>query len=214
MLCFDFCFDFDFKKNIFDPNYFKMSLEKELQHRSDNKCELCGSEENLSVFEVPNSPTDVADTSILICETCKDQIEDPEKVDPNHWRCLNDSMWSTVPAVQVMAWRMLNRLKAEGWPQDLLDMMYMEDETKEWAKAGLAENTGIAIVHRDSNGVILEAGDSVVLIKDLKVKGSSMVAKQGTAVRRISLDQENEKYIEGKVDGQQIVIITDFVKKI
>ncbi len=214
MLCFDFCFDFDFKKNIFDPNYFQMISEKELQQRSNNKCELCGSEENLSVFEVPNSPTDVADTSILICGTCKDQIEDPEKVDPNHWRCLNDSMWSAVPAVQVMAWRMLNRLNAEGWPQDLLDMMYLEDETKEWAKAGLAENTAKAIVHRDSNGVILEAGDSVVLIKDLKVKGSSMVAKQGTAVRRISLDHENEKYIEGKVDGQQIVIITDFVKKI
>jgi len=191
-----------------------MSSEKELQLRSENKCELCGSEENLSVFEVPNSPTDVADTSILICNTCKEQIEDPEKVEPNHWRCLNDSMWSTVPAVQVIAWRMLNRLKAEGWPQDLLDMMYLEDETKEWAKAGLAENMGKAIIHRDSNGVILEAGDSVVLIKDLKVKGSSMVAKQGTAVRRISLDHENEKYIEGKVDGQQIVIITDFVKKI
>ena len=43
------------------------------------------------------------------------------------------------------------------------------------------------IVHRDVNGVVLQAGDSVVLIKDLKVKGSSMVAKQGTAVRRISL---------------------------
>ncbi|HBR53987.1 MAG TPA: PhnA protein, partial [Flavobacteriaceae bacterium] len=51
-------------------------------------------------------------------------------------------------------------------------------------------------------------------IKDLKVKGSSMIAKQGTAVRRISLDHENETYIEGKVDGQQIVIITDYVKKI
>jgi protein PhnA len=191
-----------------------MSLEKELQQRSDNKCELCGSEENLSVYEVPNSPTDVAEVSILICNTCNEQIEDPEKVEPNHWRCLNDSMWSTVPAVQVMAWRMLNRLKAEGWPQDLLDMMYLNEETAAWAKAGLAENTGKAIVHRDSNGVILEAGDSVVLIKDLKVKGSSMVAKQGTAVRRISLDHENEKYIEGKVDGQQIVIITDFVKKI
>lgn len=191
-----------------------MSLEKELQQRSDNKCELCGSEETLSVFDVPNSPTDVAETSILVCNTCKEQIEDPEKVVPNHWRCLNDSMWSTVPAVQVMAWRMLNRLKAEGWPQDLLDMMYLDEETTAWAKAGLEENKATAIVHRDSNGVILEAGDSVVLIKDLKVKGSSMVAKQGTAVRRISLDHENEKYIEGKVDGQQIVIITDFVKKI
>ncbi|AFL80295.1 putative Zn-ribbon-containing protein involved in phosphonate metabolism [Aequorivita sublithincola DSM 14238] len=191
-----------------------MSLEKELQQRSDNKCELCGNEENLTVFEVPNSPTDVADTSILICTTCNDQIEDPEKVESNHWRCLNDSMWSTVPAVQVVAWRMLNRLKAEGWPQDLLDMMYLEDETKEWAKAGVEDARGEKLIHRDSNGVILEAGDSVVLIKDLKVKGSSMVAKQGTAVRRISLDHENEKYIEGKVDGQQIVLITDFVKKI
>ncbi|PHR11275.1 MAG: PhnA protein [Aequorivita sp.] len=191
-----------------------MNSEKNLRERSGNACELCGSEENLIVFEVPNSPTDVAETSIFICNTCKEQIEDPEKVESNHWRCLNDSMWSTVPAVQVMAWRMLNRLKAEGWPQDLLDMMYLEDETKEWAKAGVAENQAEAVIHRDSNGNILEAGDSVVLIKDLKVKGSSMVAKQGTAVRRISLDHENEKYIEGKVEGQQIVIITDFVKKI
>ena len=70
------------------------------------------------------------------------------------------------------------------------------------------------IVHRDVNGVILQAGDSVVLIKDLKVKGSSMVAKQGTAVRNIRLDHENAEYIEGKVDGQQIVIITQYVKKI
>lgn len=191
-----------------------MGVEKELQQRSENKCELCGSDENLVVFEVPHSPTSGAEASVFICSTCKEQIENPEKVDANHWRCLNDSMWSAVPAVQVMAWRMLTRLKAEGWPQDLLDMMYMEDDTKAWAQAGLEDDNADAIIHRDSNGVVLEAGDSVVLIKDLKVKGSSMVAKQGTAVRRISLDHENEKYIEGKVDGQQIVIITDFVKKL
>src|SRR5690554_1706312 len=193
-----------------------MSIETQLQQRSDNKCELCSSSENLSVFEVPNSPESGVESSILICATCAEQIENPEKMDPNHWRCLNDSMWSPVPTVQVMAWRMLNRLKAEGWPQDLLDMMYLEEETAEWAKAGVveAEEEENLIIHRDSNGVVLEAGDSVILIKDLKVKGSSMIAKQGTAVRRISLDQENEKFIEGRVDGQHIVIITDFVKKI
>lgn len=191
-------------------------MEKELQIRSGNKCELCGAEENLSVFEVPSasSPANGVDAAIYICEVCKEQIQDKEKIEPNHWRCLNDSMWSTVPAVQVMAWRMLHQLKQEGWPQDLLDMMYLDDETKTWAKSGVAEEKENVIVHRDSNGVILEAGDSVVLIKDLKVKGSSMVAKQGTTVRRISLDHENEKYIEGRVDGQQIVIITDFVKKV
>jgi protein PhnA len=56
-------------------------------------------------------------------------------------------------------------------------------------------------------------GDSVVLIKDLKVKGSSMVAKQGTAVRNIRLDHDNAEFIEGKVDGQTI-IITQYVKKV
>lgn len=191
-------------------------MENELQQRSESRCELCKSMEALSVYEIPNSPTSGAEAAVYICQVCKEQIEDPEKVDPNHWRCLNDSMWSTVPAVQVMAWRMLNRLKGEGWPQDLLDMMYLEEDTATWAKADEVEKEEEenAVIHRDSNGNILEAGDTVVLIKDLKVKGSSMVAKQGTSVRRISLDMNNEKFIEGRVDGQQIVIITDFVKKV
>ncbi|MBI9042620.1 alkylphosphonate utilization protein [Lutibacter sp.] len=187
-----------------------MSLSKELLVRSDNKCELCGATENLNVFEVAPSAE-----NIVACSTCIDQIENEENVNANHWRCLNDSMWSQVPAVQVMAWRMLTRLRSEGWPQDLLDMLYLDDETLTWAKAtGVGEDTSNKVIHRDSNGVILEAGDSVVLIKDLPVKGSSMVAKRGTAVRRISLDHENAEYIEGKVDGIQIVIITKFVKKI
>jgi protein PhnA len=192
-----------------------MSLERTLMQRSDSKCELCTSTEKLAVYEVPNSTKTAEEASILICSICLEQIDHAETRDPNHWRCLNDSMWSAVPAVQVMAWRMLQRLKAEGWPQDLLDMMYMDDDLKAWAKAeGDGVDTSNLPVHRDSNGVILQAGDSVVLIKDLKVKGSSMVAKQGTAVRRISLDHENAEYIEGKVDGQQIVILTKFVKKI
>lgn len=193
-----------------------MSMENELQQRSESSCELCKSTEELGIYEIPNSPTSGAEAAVYICQVCQEQIEDPEKVDPNHWRCLNDSMWSTVPAVQVMAWRMLNRLKAEGWPQDLLDMMYLEEETAAWAKADEVEKEEEenAVIHRDSNGNILEAGDTVVLIKDLKVKGSSMVAKQGTSVRRISLDMNNEKFIEGRIDGQQIVIITDFVRKV
>jgi len=55
---------------------------------------------------------------------------------------------------------------------------------------------------------VLQAKDSVVLM-NLKVKSSSMVAKQGTTVRRISLDHDNAEYIEGKVDPTQIVIITN-----
>lgn len=192
-----------------------MSLLKKLEQRSDNTCELCGSKENLTIYQVPPSTNADENDSILICQTCSDQIENPDKVDINHWRCLNDSMWSEVPAVQVVAWRMLNRLRGEGWPQDLLDMMYLDEENLAWAKATEDDqDKENEIVHRDVNGVVLKAGDSVVLIKDLKVKGSSMVAKQGTAVRRISLDRDNAEYIEGKVGPTQIVIITKYVKKI
>ncbi len=192
-----------------------MSIENEIQERSGNKCELCTSSDNLSAYEVPPVSNKAAEGNILVCSTCLDQIEHPENVNANHWRCLNDSMWSEVDAVKVMAWRMLSRLKSEGWTQDLLDMMYLEDNVRTWAEAtGEGDDEGDKIIHKDSNGVTLNAGDSVVLIKDLQVKGSSMIAKRGTAVRRISLDHENAEYIEGKVDGQQIVIITQYVKKI
>jgi len=194
-----------------------MSFEKELRRRSNESCELCSSTEHLAAYTVkPIVKSVTLRQSIYICNTCNTQIEDPEQTDANHWRCLNDSMWSEQPAVQVTAWRMLNRLHKEGWPQDLLDMLYLEEEILKWAKAtdeGEDEDEQ-KIIHKDSNGVIIEAGDSVVLIKDLPVKGSSMIAKRGTAVRRVSLDHENAEYIEGKVNGQQIVIITKYVKKL
>lgn len=192
-----------------------MSLEKELLKRSNSKCELCGAFTDLKVFEVPPVSSGGVDGSLFACSTCIEQVENPDVTDPNHWRCLNDSMWSEFPAVKVVVYRMLSRLRKEGWPKDLLDMMYLEDDVLAWANSmGEGIDESEKVIHRDSNGVILEAGDSVILIKDLPVKGSSMVAKRGTAVRRISLDTENADYIEGKVDGQQIVIITKFVKKI
>ncbi len=191
-----------------------MSVLQMLQDRSNSTCELCGSKENLAQYTIPPSLNENVANDVLVCKTCLDQIEGNVEMDSNHWRCLNDSMWSEHVAVQIMAWRMLQRLRGEGWPKDLLDMMYLDDEALALARAtGEHEDEATKIIHRDVNGVVLEVGDSVVLIKDLKVKGSSMVAKQGTAVRNIRLDQENAEFIEGRVDGQQIVIITKYVKK-
>jgi len=191
-----------------------MSTEQALLARSESKCELCGAGDSLSLYEVPPSSKGGVDDSVLICATCKGQIENPETIDANHWRCLNDSMWSQVPAVQVMAWRMLTRLRAEGWPQDLLDMLYLDDETMLWAQAtGEGLDDEDKIIHRDSNGVVLEAGDTVVLIKDLDVKGAGFTAKRGTAVRGISLVPDNAEHIEGRVNGTRIVILTKFAKK-
>jgi protein PhnA len=66
---------------------------------------------------------------------------------------------------------------------------------------------------RDSNGNILSEGDSVTLIKDLKVRGSSSVIKRGTVVKNIRLtDAEGE--IEGKVEKTVMVLKTEFLKKV
>jgi len=190
-----------------------MSLPQDLATRAENKCELCSTTDNLNVFLVPNAPTEGLDGHTLICSTCQEQYEHANKVDANHWRCLNDSMWNTNPPVQVLAWRMLHRLKNEGWPVDLLDMMYMEADTAKWAASTEVMDDEEAIIHKDANGNILQAGDTVTLIKDLNVKGSSLTAKRGTAVRRISLVRDNAGQIEGKVEGQHIVILTQYVKK-
>lgn len=191
-----------------------MSIERELHKRSGSKCELSGTDENLVIYKVPKAPGFGLDTHILISKTCKDQIENNDELNPNHWRCLNDSMWSEVTAVQVTAWRMLHRLKSEGWPQDLLDMMYLDEDTLAWAAAtGEADDPEDEVRHLDANGALLQAGDSVVLIKDLDVKGANFTAKRGTAVRNISLVHDNPEHIEGRVNGQHIVILTKYVKK-
>jgi protein PhnA len=121
-------------------------------------------------------------------------------------------MWSEVDAVKVIAWRVLNILKAEGWVQELLDMMYLEDDVLAWAQEGQSSEDD-SVKHLDSNSEILQAGDTVVLIKDLDVKGTSFTAKRGTAVRNISLVADNADHIEGRVNSQKIVILTKFVKK-
>lgn len=191
-----------------------MTLLQDLLSRANNVCELCGSTHDLAPQTVEPRNSENLDDNILACSTCRDQITGEKEMDSNHWRCLNDSIWSEFEPVKVVAWRMLNRIKNEGWPVDLLEMMYLEDSSMVWAKESgdhLSEDE--KIIHRDSVGAILSPGDTVVAIKDLKVKGSSMVVKQGTAIRNISLDYENSTYIEARVDGKQVVITTKFVKK-
>ncbi len=194
-----------------------MSLENNIKQtlltRSDQQCELCRATENLSVFAVePSNGT--AEQAVLICQTCKSQIETPSTMDPNHWRCLNDSMWHPELAVQVLSYRLLHALRSEGWPQDLLELMYLEDEAKAWAESGLEDLTEEEsnALTKDSNGATLQEGDSVTLIKDLVVKGANFTAKRGTLVKNIHLT-DNPLHIEGKVNGTQIVLVAAFLKK-
>ena len=68
------------------------------------------------------------------------------------------------------------------------------------------------IVVKDSNGAVLQDGDTVMVVKTLKVKGSSITMKQGTIVEKIRLT-DDEELSEGKVEGSVVVLRTEFLKK-
>jgi len=186
----------------------------QLKERSGNACELCVTTETLNVYEVLPAANNIPDREIYICNKCLLQIEKKEDIDGAHWQCLTTSMWSETPAVQVVSWRMLNRLRAESWAAENIDMMYFDDATLEWAKAtGDHENDASVHLHRDANGKVLVNGDTVVLTRSLDVKGSTVDARLGTVIKNIRLDVNDLNYIEGKIEGQSIMIKTIYVRK-
>ncbi|WP_127104182.1 PhnA domain-containing protein [Pararhodobacter zhoushanensis] len=168
-----------------------------LSARANNECEFCGASGDLAALSFAPGG------DVLLCPVCRGEA-DPDS--PAHWQCLQGAAWSAEPDVQFAVYRKLASLD-ESWATELRDTMVLSDDAQAWADAP------VAIEHRDANGVLLERGDTVVLLKDLPVKGSSMIAKRGTAVRSIALVPDNAGQIEGKVDGQRIVILTEFVKK-
>jgi protein PhnA len=99
----------------------------------------------------------------------------------------------------------------ETWAKSALDNLFLDDETLEWSSY---EANLVSTEHKDCNGKTLLDGDSVTLIKDLDVKGSNFAAKRGTTVKKISLVIDNPEQIEGRVNDQQIVLLTKFVKKV
>lgn len=83
----------------------------------------------------------------------------------------------------------------------------------EWPKQA-TESSNDSHVVRDSNGNVLNDGDSVTVIKDLKVKGSSLVVKVGTKVKNIRL-VEGDHDIDCKIDGfGAMQLKSEFVKKV
>lgn len=190
------------------------TLDTTLRARNNGLCELCGSADQLAPLAVAPARDAGPDDHILACAVCQTQIDSQTDLDTNHWFCLQDAAWSGVPAVQAVCWRLLNRLGSEGWAQNLLEQIYLDEETLAWAQAGSDEtddNTA-SVKSVDCNGAELVAGDAVTLTKDLDVKGTSFVAKRGTMVKGIRLT-DNPELIEGRVNKVLIVIKTCFLKK-
>ncbi|MGH1462677.1 MAG: phnA protein [Neptuniibacter sp.] len=111
---------------------------KDLVRRSSSHCELCDAQGvRLSIYEVPPVSSDPEfEHCIMLCGTCLEQVERPKLRDSNHWRCLNHSVWSNVPAVKVLAVAMLRELSnQESWAIELYEQLYLEPEESDWISA-------------------------------------------------------------------------------
>ncbi len=192
-------------------------LEVILRERGDSQCELCGSTSNLAAFPIFPHDDETPEHHALLCDVCRAQIQgENSELDSNHWYGLQETIWSETPAIQVLSWRMLDRLRGETWARDILDQAYLADDILEWAKQAPedeVEETEEVVVTRDTNGTELNDGDSVTLVTSLDVRGTSFVAKQGTKVKNIRLigDPDN---IEGKINNVTLVLKTKYLKKV
>lgn len=94
------------------------------------------------------------------------------------------------------------------------DMLVCPECAHEWSQTEAPVSTEQGIVAKDANGNQLADGDAVTVIKDLKVKGSSSVLKQGTKVKSIRL-VEGDHNIDCKIDGfGAMKLKSEFVKKL
>ncbi|MCF7818619.1 MAG: hypothetical protein K9M54_12145 [Kiritimatiellales bacterium] len=110
---------------------------KDLVRRSRSRCELCDKHGvKLEVYELPPPEEEpFSDGCVFICDGCRRQITEPKNMIPSHWRCLNNALYSEVPAVQVMSVRILRRLAKidEHWAKELLEQAYLDPSLEEWS---------------------------------------------------------------------------------
>ena len=166
-------------------------------------CELCQAEGALTATPLPPHTDETMD----LCGLCAAHLEAPAGAPQGHWRGLAEAIWSERPIVQAASYRVLNQLRDQGWPTEILEMAYLEEAVRDWAEAAVADK------HRDCFGAELQNGDSVVLIQSLDVKGSTLTAKKGTVVKNIRCVPDVPEHLEGRVEGQLIVILTKYVKR-
>lgn len=185
-----------------------MSINQKLKDRSQNLCELCGTNTPTHEYTVSPKSDDTIDHQVAVCDTCLNAMDDSSS-SAFHWRCLEGSIWNPEPSVQALSYRLLTQFKDESWASDLISSVDVDDNIKEWALSAFE----VAQIHKDAFGNELQNGDNVVLTQALNVKGTNFTASKGTVVKRIKLVSDNPEQIEGKINEQMIVILTKFVKK-
>lgn len=195
-----------------------MPLIDDLYRRAEHACELCRNDQNLGPLSLSSHEPE---HKLLLCQQCRDALTHPtlEADNANHWYCLQESIWSITPDVQVLSWRLLQELsRTQTWARELLEQAYLEEDVLTWAKryplsgepdGATQQNTAKTF---DANGTQLQEGDSVTLLRNLDVKGAGFTAKQGMLVKNIRLTDDPD-YIEVKVNKVTIMLKTKYIKR-
>ncbi|MGC4017342.1 MAG: hypothetical protein QM755_22930 [Luteolibacter sp.] len=116
------------------------ALGKDLARRAKSKCELTGaSGVPLRAYEVPPVEAEPSlEHTLLVSEPCFEALDRPKSLSGQEWRCLAETVWSELPAAQVVAWRMLKALAArEDWAREVLDEVFLDPDVQEWAESEL-----------------------------------------------------------------------------
>jgi protein PhnA len=114
------------------------SIGKDLARRAKSKCELTGAAGvPLRPYEVPPVAAEPGiDRTLLLSEACHEVLERPHKLAGRGWQCLAETVWSEMPAVQVVAWRLLDRLaKREDWAREVIEEVFLDPDVEAWAKS-------------------------------------------------------------------------------
>lgn len=114
------------------------ALGKDLARRAKSKCELTGAAGvPLRPYEIPPVAEEPdIERILLLSEACHEVLERPQKLAGRGWQVLAEVVWSESPAVQVVAWRMLNHLaKTEDWAREVIEEVFLDPDVEEWAKS-------------------------------------------------------------------------------
>lgn len=182
-------------------------LTPALKERCQNYCELCTAEEATTAYAVSPKNNDAIENEVALCHTCLQAIEN--KNNEAHWQCLAGSIYNSEPSVQALSYRILHQYKDREWAKDILQSVEPDEAVVNWALSAFVQQE----LHRDANGNPLQNGDTVVLTQVLNVKGTNFMAPKGTVVKKIRLVPDNTTQIEGKINEQTIVILTQYVRK-
>lgn len=113
-------------------------LGKDLARRAKSKCEITGAAGvPLLAYEVPPVGAEPElERTLLVSHECHEMLEHPQRLAGRGWQGLAEAVWSEMPAVQVVAWRMLSELaKREDWAREVLEEVFLDPEVEEWARA-------------------------------------------------------------------------------